>query len=428
MRALTSSQAEPSHAALLVDGTTLELPVQQPTLGRAAIDISGLASQHLITFDPGYAGTASCQSAITFVDGEAGKLYYRGYPVQELATKLSFLDIAYLLIYGELPSSTASEDFTARVRDPRLAVHVGIERLFDSLPQSMHPMAMMATATEALSAFPDNVPPEEASPEHAGIRLLSAMPVFAGYALASLRGLPRGTSNRSLGYAEDLLQLCFPGNHLPDEITVKALNTLLVLHADHELNCSTATLRMVLSSGASFYAAACAAVNALWGPLHGGANQEVIKMLQDIKDSGRPLSHFVEKAKDKADPFRLMGFGHRVYKTTDARAKVIRPMALNLVEKLAPNDPLLDIALRLEEVALADDYFISRRLYPNVDFYSGVIYRAMGFPPEMFTPLFVIGRSAGWVAHWREATSQVNRIGRPAQVYVGPAERSVPAR
>ncbi len=262
------------------------------------------------------------------------------------------------------------------MRDPKLVLHVGIERLFDSFPQSMHPMAMLAIATEALSAYADDGAKTDnpAGVEQAGVRLLSAMPIFTGYALSTLRGLPRGKSNRSLDYAEDLLQLCFaiPGSdHLPDNATARALNTLLVLHADHELNCSTATLRMVASSGAGFYAGVSAAINALWGPLHGGANQEVIKMLQEIKDSGRPLSHFIDKAKDRNDSFRLMGFGHRVYKTTDARAKVIRQIALDLVEKLAPQDPLLDIALRLEEVALADDYFISRRLYPNVDFYSG---------------------------------------------------------
>jgi citrate synthase len=261
--------------------------------------------------------------------------------------------------------------------------------------------------------------------------LLSAIPIFTGYALSVLRGLPRGKSNRSLDYAEDLLQLCFaiPGSdYLADNATARALNTLLILHADHELNCSTATLRLVASSGAGFYAGVSAAINALWGPLHGGANQEVIKMLQEIKDSGQPFSHFVNKAKDKNDPFRLMGFGHRVYKTTDARAKVIRQIALDLVEKRASNDPLLDIALRLEEVALADDYFISRRLYPNVDFYSGIIYRAIGFPDEMFTPLFVVGRSVGWVAHWLELTSSsANRIGRPTQIYTGHGERMVPA-
>jgi citrate synthase len=320
------------------------------------------------------------------------------------------------------------------VRDPKLVLHVGIERLFDSFPQSMHPMAMLAIATEALSAYSDDGPKSDnhALVEQAGVRLLSAMPIFTGYALSTLRGLPRGKSNRSLDYAEDLLQLCFaiPGSdHLPDNATARALNTLLILHADHELNCSTATLRMVASSGAGFYAGVSAAINALWGPLHGGANQEVIKMLQEIKDSGQPLSHFVDKAKDRNDSFRLMGFGHRVYKTTDARAKVIRQIALDLVEKRASNDPLLDIALRLEEVALADDFFISRRLYPNVDFYSGIIYRAIGFPDEMFTPLFVAGRSAGWVAHWLELTSSpANRIGRPTQIYTGHGERRVPAR
>jgi len=419
---------------LTFDGAEIELPAEEPTLGRTALDVSSLAQHGLALFDPGYADTAAYHSAITFVDGEAGRLFYRGYPVEQLATSFSFLEIAYLLIYGELPSPQASEEFVARVRGPKLVLHVGIERLFDSFPQSMHPMAMLAIATEALSAYSDDGPKSDnrALVEQAGVRLLSAMPIFTGYALSTLRGLPRGKSNRSLDYAEDLLQLCFaiPGSeHLPDNATARALNTLLILHADHELNCSTATLRMVASSGAGFYAGVSAAINALWGPLHGGANQEVIKMLQEIKDSGQPLSHFVDKAKDRNDSFRLMGFGHRVYKTTDARAKVIRQIALDLVEKRASNDPLLDIALRLEEVALADDFFISRRLYPNVDFYSGIIYRAIGFPDEMFTPLFVAGRTAGWVAHWLELTSSpANRIGRPTQIYTGHSERRVPAR
>jgi citrate synthase len=431
---MPSAEAARGPATLTFDGAEIELPAETPTLGRTALDVSSLSQHGLAVFDPGYADTAAYHSAITFVDGEAGRLFYRGYPVEQLATSFSFLDIAYLLIYGELPSAQASEEFFARVRDPKLVLHVGIERLFDSFPQSMHPMAMLAIATEALSAYSDDGPKSDnrALVEQAGVRLLSAMPIFTGYALSTLRGLPRGKSNRSLDYAEDLLQLCFaiPGSeHLPDNATARALNTLLILHADHELNCSTATLRMVASSGAGFYAGVSAAINALWGPLHGGANQEVIKMLQEIKDSGQSLSHFVDKAKDRNDTFRLMGFGHRVYKTTDARAKVIRQIALDLVEKRASNDPLLDIAMQLEEVALADDYFISRRLYPNVDFYSGIIYRAIGFPDEMFTPLFVAGRTAGWVAHWLELTSSpANKIGRPTQIYTGHGERRVPPR
>jgi citrate synthase len=422
------------QATLDFGGEKIGLPVLKPTLGRTGLDVSGLAKAGLAVFDPGYADTAAYTSAITFVDGEAGKLYYRGYPVEQLATSYSFLDVAYLLIYGELPTPQQSEEWVARVRDPRLVLHVGIERLFDCFPQSMHPMAMLAIATEALTAFADDGPKEDARAhvEKAGARLLSALPIFTGYALSVLRGFPRGKSNRSLGYSEDLLQLCFglPGaDHLPDEAAARALNTLLILHADHELNCSTATLRMVASSGATFYAGVSAAINALWGPLHGGANQEVIKMLEEIRASGRPLAYFVDKAKDHSDPFRLMGFGHRVYKTTDARAKVIRQIALDIVEKIVHEDPLLDLALKLEEVALADDYFISRRLYPNVDFYSGIIYRAIGFPDEMFTPLFVVGRSAGWVAHWMElVSSPANRIGRPTQIYVGPAPREVPKR
>ncbi|HUB70709.1 MAG TPA: citrate synthase [Acidimicrobiales bacterium] len=429
---MASSEATPAPATLNFAGTSIELPAQQPTLGRTALDITELGKYGLAVFDPGYADTAAYHSAITFVDGEQGRLYYRGYPVEQLATSSSFLDVAYLLMFGELPSAAASERWAARVRDPKLVLHTGIERLFDSFPQSMHPMAMLAIATEAMSAYAEDgkKSSQRDQVEDAAARLLSAMPIFTGYALSVLRGLPRAKSNRSLDYAEDLLQLCFaiPGSdHLPDDVTARALNTLLVLHADHELNCSTAVLRMVASSGASIYAGVSAAINALWGPLHGGANQSVIQMLEEIAQSGKSLNYFIDRAKDKSDDFRLMGFGHRVYKTTDARARVIRQIALDLVEKLAPTDPLLDIALQLEEVALADDYFISRRLYPNVDFYSGIIYRAIGFPDEMMTPLFVVGRTAGWVAHWLElVTSPANRIGRPTQIYTGPAERPVP--
>jgi citrate synthase len=431
---MPNHQEAHAPATLSFEGMTIELPVERPTLGHTALDVSTLGQQGLSLFDPGYADTAAYRSAITFVDGEQGRLYYRGYPVEQLATSHSYLEVAYLLIYGDLPTPQASEEFVARVRDPKLVINAGIERLFDCFPQSMHPMAMLAIATEAMTAYAgdDAKSDPRARTEEAGVRLLSALPIFTGYAQSVLQGRPRGKSDRSLDYSEDLLQLCFsaPGSDdLPDKAMVEALNTLLILHADHELNCSTATLRLVASSGASFYAGVSASINALWGPLHGGANQQVTRMLQEIKDSGKPLSFFIDKAKSKTDNFRLMGFGHRVYKTTDARAKVLRQIALDMVEKLAPDDPLLDIALRLEEVALADEYFISRRLYPNVDFYSGMIYRAMGFPDEMFTPLFAVGRSAGWVAHWLElTTSSANRIGRPTQLYTGPVERLVPSR
>lgn len=431
---MTGPEKAQADAKLTLNGEDIELPVEQPIMGRTAVDVSRLGEHGLSVYDPGYADTAAYQSAITFVDGEVGRLFYRGYPVEQLATTYSFLEVAYLLIHGELPTAQQADQFVARVRDPKLLLHVGLERLFDSFPQSMHPMAMMSIATEALSAYSeDGAGSTDAERvEEAGVRLLAAMPVFAGYALSTLRGMPRAKSNRSLDYVEDLLQLCFtiPGSdYLPDAAAAKALDTLLILHADHEFNCSTATLRMVASSGAGFYAGASAAVNALWGPLHGGAAEAAIKMLKEIKSSGQPVSHFVDKAKDRNDPFRLMGFGHRVYKTTDARAKVIRQVALDLVEKLAPQDPLLEIALHLEEVALADEYFISRRLYPNVDFYSGIVYTAIGLPDQMFTPMFVVGRTAGWVAHWLELiTSGTNRIGRPTQVYTGHAERPVPAR
>lgn len=431
---MTGPEKAQADAKLTLNGEDIELPVEQPIMGRTAVDVSRLGEHGLSVYDPGYADTAAYQSAITFVDGEVGRLFYRGYPVEQLATTYSFLEVAYLLIHGELPTAQQADQFVARVRDPKLLLHVGLERLFDAFPQSMHPMAMMSIATEALSAYSeDGAGSTDAERvEEAGVRLLAAMPVFAGYALSTLRGMPRAKSNRSLDYVEDLLQLCFtiPGSdYLPDAAAAKALDTLLILHADHEFNCSTATLRMVASSGAGFYAGASAAVNALWGPLHGGAAEAAIKMLKEIKSSGQPVSHFVDKAKDRNDPFRLMGFGHRVYKTTDARAKVIRQVALDLVEKLAPQDPLLEIALHLEEVALADEYFISRRLYPNVDFYSGIVYTAIGLPDQMFTPMFVVGRTAGWVAHWLELiTSGTNRIGRPTQVYTGHAERPVPAR
>ena len=385
-------------------------------------------------FDPGYADTAAYHSAITFVDGEAGRLFYRGYPVEQLATSFSFLEIAYLLIYGELPSPQASEEFVARVRGPKLVLHVGIERLFDSFPQSMHPMAMLAIATEALSArtlttapSPTTAPPwsRQGYGSYRRCRYSPAMPSRRCAACPGARATGRSITPRTL------LQLCFaiPGSeHLPDNATARALNTLLILHADHELNCSTATLRMVASSGAGFYAGVSAAINALWGPLHGGANQEVIKMLQEIKDSGQPLSHFVDKAKDRNDPFRLMGFGHRVYKTTDARAKVIRQIALDLVEKRASNDPLLDIALRLEEVALADDFFISRRLYPNVDFYSGHHLPGDRVPRRDVHPPFRRRAHRRLGRPLARADDLHRQPHRPADADLhGPAERPVPA-
>ncbi|MCU4186330.1 citrate (Si)-synthase [Acidiferrimicrobium sp. IK] len=385
-----------------------------------------------MTYDPGYSVTAAYQSAITFVDGEQGRLFYRGYPVEQLATTLSFLEVAYLLIYGDLPDGRQMEVFQGKVRDPLGSPHVGFDRLFDFFPLTAHPMMMLSAATSALSSFNDGIDCDPACFEVAAVKLLAAMPVFASHALRARRGLPPLRSDHRLPYVADFLRLCFalPGEEFtPHPSAVEAINTLLILHADHELNCSTATLRLVASSGAGFFAGVTAAINALWGHLHGGANQAVLDMLQEILASGRPLQHFVDRAKDPADEFRLMGFGHRVYKTTDARAKVIRPLALRVVREFAPDDPLLDLALRLEDVAQCDEYFLARRLYPNVDFYSGIIYRALGFPAEMFTPLFVLGRVPGWIAHWREyLLSPTRRIGRPAQLYVGMPERPLAAQ
>jgi len=364
--------------------------VVRPTLGRTALDISAIGLKGLSVLDPGYADTAAYQSAITFVDGEEGRLYYRGYPVEQLATSTSFLDVAYLLINGELPTAQAADEFTGRVRDPKMVLHVGIERLFDAFPSPCtHGHAGHRHRGLERLRRRWRQAGQPAGVQQAGVRLLSAMPIFTGYALSTVRGLPRGKSNRSLDYAEDLLQLCFaiPGSdHLPDNVTARALNTLLVLHATTSSTappppCAWWRLREpVFTPGLCGHQRPVGAAARWRQP---GSDQDA----PGDQGVGPPAQLLHRQGKDKNDPFRLMGFGHRVYKTTDARAKVIRNIALDLVEKLAPQDPLLDIALDLEEVALADEYFISRRLYPNVDFYSGVIYRLSGSRRDVHPPL-----------------------------------------
>ena len=420
----------PGTAEVSVGDQDFSLDVVHPVLGRPAVSIAPLGKAGINSYDPGYAFTAMCQSAITFVDGDNGILLYRGYPAQEIADACTYLDTSYLLIYGELPSDSERQAFEKGVAESGLATHPSINRLFDAFPSGLHPMAMLSALASACTAISEEGqrPGDLASVERAGIELLGAMPTFAAHAFSVMEGRQRVASDPSLGFVRNFLTMCFASSDREppmDEAALRALETLFVLHADHEQNCSTATLRLVGSAHAGFFAGVAAAISALWGPLHGGANQAVIQMLMDIQADGGDLDKYVRKAKDSNDPFRLMGFGHRVYKTFDARAKVIRQTAIELLDRMAGDDPMLEIALRLEEIATKDEFFVQRRLYPNVDFYSGIVYRALGFPPAMFTPLFVVARVAGWVAHWRELMADPQRrIGRPSQIYVGEAQRS----
>ena len=399
------------------------------TSGAGGIDVSKvLAESGLTLFDPGFVNTSSTKSAITFIDGEAGVLRYRGYPIEELAEKSSFIEVAHLLIYGELPSPDEAAQFDLKIRRHTL-LHEDLKDFFRSFPQSAHPMAVISAGVSALSTFyPDSLDTKDPDQvELSTIRLLAKMPVLVAYAHKTALGQALLYPDNSLGMVENFLRMTF-GTHAEDYIqnpvVTKALDTLLLLHADHEQNCSTSTVRLVGSAQANLFASVSAGVNALFGPLHGGANEAVLDMLQQIRDSGDSVKTYVERVKNKEDGIRLMGFGHRVYKSFDPRAKIVKATADRVLSELGVSDPLLDIAKELEAAALADEYFVERKLYPNVDFYTGVIYKAMGFPPKMFTPLFAIGRLPGWIAHWREMMADpTTRIGRPQQVYVGPTER-----
>ncbi len=422
---------ESPKVVIRVGESESELPVIQATDGHSGIDISGLmAKTGLATYDQGFVNTASTKSAITYIDGEKGILRYRGYPIEQLAEKKSFLEVAYLLIYGNLPSESELAEFDGKMRRHTL-LHEDLKDFFRAFPTSAHPMAIISASISALSTFyPDSLDPKDPEQvELSTIRLLAKMPVVAAYAHKTSLGQALMYPDNSLGMVENFLRMTFgtyAEAYTQNPVVTKALDTLLLLHADHEQNCSTSTVRLVGSSHANLFASVSAGVNALFGPLHGGANEAVLEMLKFIKDSGEGVGKYVERVKNKEDGIRLMGFGHRVYKSFDPRAKIVKATADKVLAELGVKDPLLDIAKELEAAALADDYFAERKLYPNVDFYTGVIYKAMGFPAKMFTPLFAIGRLPGWIAHWREMMEDSTaRIGRPQQVYTGATERSL---
>ena len=411
---------------------TAEFPVIRAVDGADAVDISKLtAVTGLTAYDQGFVNTASTKSAITYIDGGEGILRHRGYPIEQLAGSKSFLEVAFLLIYGELPSTDELANFEDRIRRHTL-VHEDLKNLFHAMPQTAHPMAVLAAGVTALSTFyQDSLNPHDTEQvELSTIRLLAKLPVLAAYAHKNSLGQALLYPDNSLNYVENFLRLTF-GNaaeaYVQNPVVTKALDTLLVLHADHEQNCSTSTVRLVGSSQANLFASISSGINALFGPLHGGANEAVLEMLSSIRDSGESVQRFVEKVKNKEDGVRLMGFGHRVYKSFDPRAKIVKATADRVLAELGVNDPLLDIAKELESAALADSYFIERKLYPNVDFYTGVIYKAMGFPPRMFTALFAMGRLPGWIAHWREMNADpATKIGRPQQIYTGEPQRDLP--
>jgi citrate synthase len=418
-------------ASISVGGVTAEFPIVTATDGHSAIDITKLGSlTGLNTLDHGFANTAATRSAITYIDGDKGILRYRGYPIEQLAAKKSFTEVAYLLIYGELPSKTDVENFEDKISRHTL-LHEDLKNLFHAMPVNAHPMSVLSAGVSALSTFyQDSLNPhDESQVELSTIRLLAKLPVLTAYAHKNSMGQALLYPDNSLGYVENFLRLSF-GNmaesYVQNPVVTKALDTLFTLHADHEQNASTSTVRMVGSTQANLFASVSAGINALFGPLHGGANQAVVDMLAHIRDSGESVQRYVERVKNKEDGIRLMGFGHRVYKSFDPRAKIIKATTDSVLHDLGIDDPLLDIAKQLEEAALSDPYFAERKLYPNVDFYSGVIYKAIGFPSHMFTPLFAIGRLPGWIAHWREMMHDSStKIGRPQQVYVGPQERNV---
>jgi len=410
---------------------TAEFPVVSSSVGSDAMDISKLHSTlGLHTFDQGFVNTASTKSGITFIDGDAGILRYRGYPIEQLAAKKSFLDVSYLLIYGELPDKSQLDSFDQSIRRHTL-IHEDLKRFFDAFPQNAHPMSVLASGVSALSTFyQDSLDPHD--PEQVELstrRLLAKLPVLAAYAHKKSLGQALLYPDNSLSMVENFLRLNFgtqAEDYIQNPIVTKALDVLLILHADHEQNCSTSAVRLVGSAQANLFASVSAGINALFGPLHGGANEAVLDMLIEIRESGESVQKFVERVKNKEDGIRLMGFGHRIYKNFDPRATIVKATADRVLADLGISDPLLDIAKELEATALADPYFAERKLYPNVDFYTGVIYKAMGFPPRMFTPLFALGRLPGWISHWREMMQDPNnRIGRPQQVYLGEGERNV---
>jgi citrate synthase len=423
------SDAGIAPVQLITDGVARELPVVPATEGNNGIVVSTLLRDTgLVTVDPGFMNTASCESQITYIDGDAGILRYRGYPIDQLAEHSSFLEVAYLLIHGELPSRADHDAFVERVNRHTL-VHEDFRTFMGTFPRNGHPMAVMSSAINALSTFyPESLDPfDPDTVELATVLILAKTRTITSYLHRSQRGEPLLYPDYSRGYVEDFLRMTFAVPYMqydPDPVVVNALDKLLILHADHEQNCSTSTVRIVGSSHANLYASVAAGINALSGPLHGGANEAVLKMLDEIKANGGDASDFMRRVKDKEDGVRLMGFGHRVYKNYDPRAAIVKQSADAVLSALGKNDELLDIAMRLEEIALNDEYFISRKLYPNVDFYTGLIYKAMGFSESMFTPLFALGRMPGWIAQWREMMNDPQtKIGRPRQIYTGATTR-----
>jgi citrate synthase len=417
-------------ATLRYPGGEKELTVTPAVEGNPGVQLGDLlASTGYVTYDEGFMNTASTKSAITYIDGEQGILRYRGYPIDQLAQKSTFLEVSYLLIYGELPTAAQQEEFAHKISRHTM-LHEDLKRFFDGFPRDAHPMPVLSSAVNALSAYyPDSVDPSDPDQvELSTIRLLAKLPTIAAYAYKKSIGQPFLYPDNSLNLVENFLRMTFGFPAEPYEIdpnVAKALDMLFILHADHEQNCSTSTVRLVGSSNANLFTSVSGGINALWGPLHGGANQAVLEMLDQIKASGESASSFLTKVKDKKTRIKLMGFGHRVYRNYDPRAAIVKKTADQILNQLKATDELLDIAKELEHAALTDEYFVSRKLYPNVDFYTGLIYRAMGFPDRMFTVLFALGRLPGWIAHWREMhDSGPLKIGRPRQIYTGQPERS----
>ena len=416
-------------AKLKINDSTYELPILEGTEGEIGVDISSLRAQSgVITLDKGFKNTGSTKSAITFLNGEEGILRYRGYSIEELSSKSSFLEVAFLLIYGELPTKEELNEFTNEISSHTL-VHEDVKSILDGFPSRAHPMGVLSSLVSSLTAFyPKSLDPNRSAEEINGtiIRLIAKLPTLAAWSYKNRMRQPIMYPQNKLDYTSNFLHMMFglpTSESEVNPIIAKALDQLLILHADHEQNCSASTVRIVGSSHASLYASVSAGIAALWGPLHGGANQAVIEMLENIRNQGGDVSKFVEKAKDKSDPFRLMGFGHRVYKNFDPRAKIIKKAADDVLGQLGINDPVLDLAMKLEEVALKDEYFVQRGLYPNVDFYSGIIYRALGIPTDMFTVMFALGRLPGWIAQWKEMRENKEPIGRPRQIYTGHTNR-----
>jgi citrate synthase len=407
----------------------LSMPVREPVEGASGLDVGKLLEETgYVTYDPGFVNTASCTSAVTYIDGDAGILRYRGYPIEQLAQSSSFLEVSYLLIYGELPTATELAEFTEKISLHTL-LHEDLRRFFDGFPRDAHPMPVLSSAVNALSTFyQDSL--DVFDPQHVEIstvRLLAKLPTIASYAYKKSIGQPFMYPDNDLGYVENFLRMTFAvpaTRYVLDPVVSKVLDLLFVLHADHEQNCSTSAVRLVGSAHANLFASVSAGINALSGPLHGGANESVLQMLSRIQADGGDVASFVRKVKDREGGVRLMGFGHRVYKNYDPRAAIVKKAAQDVLDRMQRQDPLLDLAMELEEIALADDFFVSRKLYPNVDFYTGLIYKAIGFPTKMFTVLFALGRLPGWISQWREMMADpTSKLGRPRQLYTGQAER-----